>query len=504
MEKNKSTSSQKAKTPQKQEKPLRAKEGMALAREKQAELIAAGSTTKVYFKPGVGLVYKKSEPKKGTYLLTIPKSVKETIESAPLTQELKDKTYKFIYILLVNAKKKGGLYKQVGLPYTYLFKALGHDKKLVTDILEKSNIIKCDYKFTIGGRTGKKSKCYFYNFLYNEAYTQEEVVSASYTTESQTSLIGSEELTTWFKEDFAQLNIPTDELFSLAEERVAGVSISDCKINDEIPCKTIKITQIGTYQVPRPKYYSKESALKIASDRNRMLILDGDTGYIMTESEYLTFKRSQVRQSDMDALTKIQKRYIRATRNTTNNRLDTTFTNLPNVYMDAICRANNLKTIDVVNSQIAIMDRVMPMFDTEDRKQFSTIVRQGKFYEHIQELLNLKSRKEAKTAAFEMMFSSHKNRSENIIKLRKLLPNVMEWIDGYKKKHGDNQFAILLQKEESKIFIDGLLPRIKQHSYLCFTKHDSIIYKEENHEHILQITQQFFNEIGFNCQVKVG
>lgn len=501
---NKSTSSQKSKMPQKQAKPLSAKEGMVLAREKQAELIAAGSTTKVYFKPGVGLVYKKGKPKKGTYLLTIPKSVKETIESAPLTQELKDKAYKFIYILLANAKKKGGLYKQTGLPYTYLFKALGRDKKLVTDFLEKSNIIKCDYKFTIGSKTGKKSKCYFYNFVYKETYRHEEVVCASYTTESQTSLIGSEEFVTWFKEDFAQLDIPMDELFSLAEERIAGVSIADCKINDEIPRKTIKITHIGTYQVPRPKYYSKESALKIASDRNRLLILDGNTGYIMTESEYLTFKRSQVRQFDMDALTKIQKRYIRAARNTTNNRLDTTFTNLPNVYMDAICRANNLKTIDVVNSQIAIMDRVIPNMNTEDRKRFSIIVRQGKFYEYIQQLLNLKSRDEAKTASFEMMFSSHKNRSENIMKLRKLFPTVMKWIDEYKKKHGDNQFAILLQKEESKIFIDGLLPRIKQHRYLCFTKHDSIIYKEENHEHILQITQQYFSEIGFNCQVKVG
>lgn len=498
---SKSTSSQKAKTPQKQEKPLKAKEGMALAREKQAELIAAGSTTKVYFKPGVGLVYERKVTKK-SHLTHLPESVKLKIENSDFSPKLKDKAYKFLNILLNKAKKKGNLYSEVALSWRYLVGTFNQDYYPVVKGLEKLEIIKCDYyKIMSNNGTGR---CYRYSFVYYSEYANEKVSSVSFSSNNSKHELESELLTTWFKEDFAQLDIPTDELFSLAEERIAGVSIADCKINDEIPCKTIKITQIGTYQVPRPKYFSKESALKIASDRNRLLILDGDTGYIMTESEYLTFKRSQVRQSDMDALTKIQKRYIRASRNTTNNRLDTTFTNLPNVYMDAICRANNLKTIDVVNSQIAIMDRVMPMFDTEDRKQFSTIVREGKFYEYIQQLLNLKSRKEAKLASFEMMFSSHRNRSENIIKLRKLLPNVMEWIDGYKKKHGDNQFAILLQKEESKIFIDGLLPLIKQHNYLCFTKHDSIIYKEENHEHILQITQQFFNEIGFNCQVKVG
>jgi hypothetical protein len=223
----------------------------------------------------------------------------------------------------------------------------------------------------------------------------------------------------------------------------------------------------------------------------------------MTEGEYLRFKRSAVELSDSDALNKIESGNLRAARNTTNNRLDTNFTNLPNEFMEAICKANNLRTLDIVNSQLAIMNRVMPDLGTEDRELFRSLTLGGNFYESICELLSLSNRKEAKRVVFEMMFSARRNRSENLAKLRKAFPSVMEWVDGYKEMYGDNQFAIMLQKAESEMFVDGILKRVKEYGYLCFTKHDSIIYRREDAEVIEAIVEGYFAEIDFKCKYKI-
>lgn len=126
----------------------------------------------------------------------------------------------------------------------------------------------------------------------------------------------------------------------------------------------------------------------------------------MGEQEYLSYKRYEVRASDTDALDKLERRYLRAGRNATNHRLDTSFTNLPNEFMAEICKANNLKTLDIVNSQIALMARVMPDLGTADSELFKSISVDGTFYESVQQLLGLKSRKEAKIVSFEMLFSA--------------------------------------------------------------------------------------------------
>jgi hypothetical protein len=171
--------------------------------------------------------------------------------------------------------------------------------------------------------------------------------------------------------------------------------------------------------------------------------------------------------------------------------------------MEAICKANNLRTLDIVNSQLAIMNRVMPDLGTEDRELFRSLTLGGNFYESICELLSLSNRKEAKRVVFEMMFSARRNRSENLAKLRKAFPSVMEWVDGYKEMYGDNQFAIMLQKAESEMFVDGILKRVKAHGYLCFTKHDSIIYRREDAEVIEAIVEGYFAEIDFKCKYKI-
>ncbi len=83
------------------------------------------------------------------------------------------------------------------------------------------------------------------------------------------------------------------------------------------------------------------------------------------------------------------------------------------------------------------------------------------------------------------------------------MPNVVDFMDDYKKKHGYKNFSIELQKREANIFIDNLLYNIKANGFFCITKHDSLIVRKSNLEEILQMLRSYFDFIGFGCTVKV-
>ena len=104
---------------------------------------------------------------------------------------------------------------------------------------------------------------------------------------------------------------------------------------------------------------------------------------------------------------------------------------------------------------------------------------------------------------FEVMFSSKRNNSIFKQKIKELFPSVVDWIDNYKKVHGDEQFSIMLQKYESDLFIDKILKRIKKQKFFCITKHDSLIVKKEDYETILAITENEFESIGMEYTLKI-
>ena len=437
--------------------------------------------------------------KKVQRTIYLPKDIKLKVEALDIKRCDKDNIYKFLMILISKAKKEGDIYMEVALAFNYLKRAIGAGtyKRIVTH-LEKLGIITCDY-FKVMTLT-KKGRCYRYKLVFKERYSREKVVAVSYSSTKASEALQTQVFQEWFEEDFRSLVMPMNELRAIAKRRKENVSLSNCKVGTEIRENVVEVVDIRTNFSYRA---SKEVAIGRANLHNRLLIQDKSACYIMTEGEYLRFKRSAVELSDSDALNKIESGNLRAARNTTNNRLDTNFTNLPNEFMEAICKANNLRTLDIVNSQLAIMNRVMPDLGTEDRELFRSLTLGGNFYESICELLSLSNRKEAKRVVFEMMFSARRNRSENLAKLRKAFPSVMEWVDGYKEMYGDNQFAIMLQKAESEMFVDGILKRVKAHGYLCFTKHDSIIYRREDAEVIEAIVEGYFAEIDFKCKYKI-
>lgn len=444
---------------------------------------------------------KKRSRKLTSRFLKLPASIKAKIEALDITEREKGHVYKMLAVIFIKAKKKGSLYSEIDIPWEYFRKGWGGSAyKIYIRILEGLGIISCDYVRVIS--SNRKGKCYRYRLMYNEEYHKEELASVSFLSTSGVEILDSETFENWFKEDFKQLEMPMERLREVAKARVEGVSLENCRIGNEIEENSIEVTVVEGKKAYSYRT-SKQNALRKAEGLGKLLIKDRSSCYIMGEQEYLSYKRYEVMASDTDALDKLGRRYLRAGRNATNHRLDTSFTNLPNEFMAEICKANNLKTLDIVNSQIALMARVMPDLGTADSELFKSISVDGTFYESVQQLLGLKSRKEAKIVSFEMLFSARGNRSRYLKRMREVFPSVMAWVDGYKLEHGDNMFAVMLQREESKIFVDGLLRRIKVLGYLCFTKHDSIIYRAEDAGEIEKIAEGYFAEIGFSCKYKI-
>ena len=86
--------------------------------------------------------------------------------------------------------------------------------------------------------------------------------------------------------------------------------------------------------------------------------------------------------------------------------------------------------------------------------------------------------------------------------MRRLFPTVMKWVDEFKEKYGDNQFAIMLQKKEAEIFIDNLYIMIREEDIFCLTKHDSLIVKSCDEFKVRNIIEEYFITIEFKATIR--
>ena len=192
-----------------------------------------------------------------------------------------------------------------------------------------------------------------------------------------------------------------------------------------------------------------------------------------------------------------------ANRNENNKRLDTNITSMFSPMFDLICKKNELVQIDITNSQLAFLSMALrDQLNSNDFKVFQRISILGKLYESIEQLLSLESRKASKIEVLEILFSSRKNSTKTKKELKQHFPNIIKWIDDFKKNNGDKKFSVMLQKLESELMIDGVYMAIKSKGLFCLTKHDSVIVHKENYYEVMAIMKDEFNKRGFQCLLK--
>ncbi|MCP4761441.1 MAG: hypothetical protein GY870_06640 [archaeon] len=434
---------------------------------------------------------------KQTKVITLPQTLIDDINQIGLSKSQLNHTYKLIQIILDKSYKYNGNYTSyVELPTNYLRKVFsGHYTKWFNKL--KNDNILTTYKNNEGIEsysTGNYSKMYCINTKYMLDNSINSIVYMSplfkFTDEE-------EKINAWVKEDLKELTINKNKMYNYMNNVMDNLTIDNFKTNDDITETSFQV-EIKEAMYATPKFFTTlEGALERIKDGDRMLIQDKRRFIIQNPNEFIINKKNAYKIYYTDAIFKLSNGIFLGKRNDTNNRLDTNLTNLCAELTNIIIEENNLVQLDLSNSQFAILSHILPYNGESDIKRFKELSYSGELYDYIKEELSLETRKEAKQVTFELLFSSYNNKSQKLKKLKEVFPNVIEFINNYKKENGSENFAIMLQKIESKMFIDDIWMTLKQDGYFALTKHDSIICKKEDEKYITNFIQMYFDSIGF-------
>lgn len=443
---------------------------------------------------------------KTTSYISLPYEMVEDIKSLNLSKQYEAYAFKFVGLIMRNnwMNDRDLFDYSEELSTQYIKDTFNGElyTKWLFPLLESEIIIRDDIFYF-----GEDNKILFYKL--NIKYFKSSLILIGDNIPKPLQTLGYSDITTinskdsqyinWFKNDMLSLSINQDKLMKIVENKITSIKESDFIINENIIERQVPMTSNG-----KVFYMTRENAIAKAKEQNKDLIKDGKRYVIDTLQAHIAKKKESVRVSYTNAIMSLEMKDFRASRNNTNNRLDTNLTNLCSDLTDMICEDNKLVQLDLNNSQFTLLTNILTgKLDTEDFKRFKALTIEGKLYNHIKENLGLETIKQGKMAAFEILFSSRNNNTTNKAKLKQLFPSVIKWIDDFKKENGDEAFSIMLQKFESKIFIDSVLTKIKKQKLFCVTKHDSVIVREKDLDKVMSLLEAEFGKINLEYKLDI-
>lgn len=451
----------------------------------------------------------------------------EAIENLDVSNIRKEGAKYLVWILLRDERKfNQDAFSFTDKPKKFLAKVFSSRYKEILDPLIEGGIIEVDNSYSADLHFSKKYKVAD-KFCQNEDVVVDSsgVLNTISSCEDGVGYIMCPQIVQLI--DFEQLNLLKMEVHNNTkkaikymdiiedvEKNLAKLKVDYLKLEDTLRGYFNTITPASfrtNHEVKRKVvefeegvFLTKQQALDKLLGTGLTMIEDYDGKvYFRDLIKFVNDKRESVFVSYKEAILGMEYKYFFASRNDTNNRLDTNLTNFPSILLDVIKEDNNLVEIDLCNSQFAIFAHLIPDdIVGDDVELFKRLSAECDLYPYLQEKMALHTRKEAKTVCFEVCFSSHKNHSQYVTEMRQLFPNVMRWVDNFKEKHGYNQFAIMLQKKEAEIFIDNLYPMIREQDIYCLTKHDSLIVKAEDEYKVRNIVEEYFDEINFKATLR--
>jgi hypothetical protein len=177
-------------------------------------------------------------------------------------------------------------------------------------------------------------------------------------------------------------------------------------------------------------------------------------------------------------------------RNDTNGRVDTNLTSLKSEYKQFIISKECLYQIDIINSQPFILSLYLNSsyvggnIDEKELTRYNDWTGAGMFYELFQNTYKIDTgktltRKMIKDMMFCIFYSKNGsyNKEKNIFS--SIFPTISKWIEK-EKQNKHNEFAIRLQKIESKICIDIISQELDKEGIEYYTIHDAWLVKKED------------------------
>jgi hypothetical protein len=204
-------------------------------------------------------------------------------------------------------------------------------------------------------------------------------------------------------------------------------------------------------------------------------------------------------------------------KNATNGRIDTNLTSLKSEYKKFIVSDKELYQIDIINSQPFILylylnsllcGRILTGDEKKELEMYGDWTSSGMFYEMFERTYFKKTgktltRKEVKDIMFCIFYSKNGSyrKEKNIFK--GILPNIMKWIEKEKEtKH--NEFAIKLQRIESKICIDKICKKLDLNDLNYYTIHDAWLVDKSEVESVKKIIyREFYDNLYRRPELKI-
>jgi hypothetical protein len=177
-------------------------------------------------------------------------------------------------------------------------------------------------------------------------------------------------------------------------------------------------------------------------------------------------------------------------KNDTNNRIDTNLTSLKSEYKQFIVSQEPLYQIDIINSQPFILSLLLNssyvagFLDKKELEKYTDWTGSGLFYELFEKTYKentgkILNRKQIKDMMFCIFYSKNISYKKEKEIFTSIFPSISKWISE-QKEDNHNQFAITLQKIESKICIEIICKELDKQNIKYYTIHDAWLVNKED------------------------
>ena len=477
----------------------------------------------------------------------IPKKLFDAIEALQLSRIQKSHVYRLIFNLEYHIQvddEEADMYDYVDFPYNYIKKVFNSRYREWLKPCIDAGIIETKKYPSIDMETGELTFVEFKLPKIRNGKVTENGQSKSYRIKPELlldvdNIVEVSFMEKWFlfpeyiklnqknyptnliTDDILSLKIDEDRLTDLTYEMIIDFyererSNGNLFINEEITENSFEVED-------RTDIYSK----KYRTNKTKSLLFAKTYGYALIQYKnrfyidklkwFVNQKQIDMGKNYMCSIKKLAAKNIYAWRNERNNRLDTNITSISKSLLKVILEDNDLVEIDLCNSQYAILAFIMEndsnFIPTTDANAFIEEAGKGSLYDYIKNALSLEGRDGdcVKIKLMGVWFSTHKNRATFRKQLKGLFPSVIKYIDDFKKEkckidneNGHKEFAVLLQKEESRIFIDNIYVQLKEKGLFAITKHDSVIVRRSEMEEARSIIETYCDSIGFKRRFRYG
>lgn len=151
--------------------------------------------------------------------------------------------------------------------------------------------------------------------------------------------------------------------------------------------------------------------------------------------------------------------------------------------------------IDLPNSQPLFLSKLIKDSQTrwvnsDELSIFTTLVRNGNYYQYLIDNLKLSGKAQAKELTYKVLFGKNLKNSKWDIKFEKIFPTIHHFIKLYKKEHNDYKvLAWTLQRMESKLIFSEIIKTIMivNPDIKVITVHDSIIVQQRHRDFVSSV-----------------